>query len=667
VVPLRTTLLALGCATLASGCLSGRIEDVRGVESYVTHVELEGVHRFKKDELLAYLNIGESSRLPWRPKYPFSEAMLPIDAERILEVYQAYGYYDAEVISMVPYTKVGRTRLLGKHHGERRPGKTTINIVIREGAPTKVTNLQVHFPDGPPEGPKGAPPDPEASPQAIANASALREGDTFEIPKLNTSVQMLKGKLQDRGYAFAEVKESAVVDPGRDAEVDFDLRPGPFVRVGKIKIEGLVGVPEQYVRNEIDFAPNRRFSPALRARIEQSIYAMDVFQSVSVAIDDQPSGPGRVDLTIRVVESKTQSIKVGPGIGIDPVRWEERVTMLYSHKNLGHNLTRFDLRVTAGYAELPSLLRPEAHGPLLRIEPKFQQKGFLEQRTTWTLAPGFELGIWQGYQFYSPTLRMGPSRFFGRHVQLELTYNARFVDFFNVSPALYAPDSIVGRDFRDPYFVSYLEPELTFYFVNSILKPKNGAILSLLYDIAGLGGNFSFQKFQPTLRGYYTPHERVTLAARLALGFIFPFGPHAGAPIDMKLYLGGSDTVRGWGLRRLSPRVVDPMRPDGTCGQTDPRCRGVPFGGDTMVLGNFEVRVRAVDKLNVIAFFDMGDVRGGVASFSPKNWNYSIGPGLRYDSPVGVFRLDAGFRLNETDTSMGERVWAIHFGLGEAF
>jgi translocation and assembly module TamA len=85
------------------------------------------------------------------------------------------------------------------------------------------------------------------------------------------------------------------------------------------------------------------------------------------------------------------------------------------------------------------------------------------------------------------------------------------------------------------------------------------------------------------------------------------------------------------------------------------------------VLGNFEVRVRAVDKLNVIAFFDMGDVRGGVASFSPKNWNYSIGPGLRYDSPVGVFRLDAGFRLNDTDTSQGERVWAIHFGLGEAF
>jgi outer membrane protein assembly factor BamA len=667
VIPLRTTVIALSCATLASGCLSGRIEDVRGVESYITRVELDGVHRFKKAELLSYLNIGESSRLFWRPKYPFSEAMLPIDAERILAVYQAHGYYDAEVVSMVPFTKVGRTRLLGKHAGERRPGKTTITLVVREGAPTKVTDLAVHFPDGAPAGPEGVPTDLQARPQELANAALLREGDTFAIPLLNASSEQLKARMQARGYAYARVTESAVVDPGRGVEVDFDLHPGPFVRIGEIKIEGLVGVPEQYVRNEIDFAPNHRYSPALRNRIEQAIYAMDVFQSVSIALDDQPSRPGRVDLTIRVVESRTQSIKLGPGLGIDPVRWEERVTMLYSHKNFGKNLTRFDLRLTAGYAELPSLLRPEAHGPLLRIEPKFQQKGFLEKRTTWTLAPGFELGIWQGYQFYSPTLRMGPSRFFGRHVQLELTYNARFVDFFNVSPALNAPDSIVGRDFRDPYFVSYLEPQLTFYFVDSILKPRNGAILGLLYDIAGLGGNFSFQKFQPTLRGYYSPHERVTLAARASVGFIVPFGAHAGAPIDMKLYLGGSDTVRGWGLRRLSPRVMDPRLPDGTCGRSDPRCRGVPFGGDTMVLANFEARVRVVDKLNMIAFFDMGDVRGGVASFSPRNWNYSVGPGLRYDSPVGVFRLDAGFRLNETDQSQGERVWAIHFGLGETF
>ena len=46
----------------------------------------------------------------------------------------------------------------------------------------------------------------------------------------------------------------------------------------------------------------------------------------------------------------------------------------------------------------------------------------------------------------------------------------------------------------------------------------------------------------------------------------------------------------------------------------------------------------------------------------------STGPGLRYDSPIGTFRLDVGFRLNETDqTAFEKRIWAIHFGLGETF
>lgn len=659
--PSRLSPLALGGLLLLPAC-GGQLEDVRGVESYITKIELEGVHRFKKKEFIPYLNIGESSWLVWKPKYPYADAMLPIDAERILELYRAHGYYEAEVVSMVPVTKVGRTRLLGKHAGERRPGKTRVKIVVREGAPTKVETLTVRWPEGVPSGP----PDPKADPDTIEEAATLHEGDPFEIPELNASSELLKRRMQDRGYAFATVQESAVVDPGVGVAVDFSMHPGEHVKIGKITIEGLVGVPERFVRNEIDFAPGKQFSPALITRIEQTIYGMDVFSSVSIDPADQANPDGTVDLTVRVVEARTQSIKLGPGLGIDPVRWEQHGTMLYSHRNFGRNLTRFDLRVTAGYAELPSLFRPEAHGPLFRFEPKFQQKGFLEKRTTWTLAPSFELGIWQGYQFYSPQLRMGPSRFFGKHVELSLTYNARFVDFFNVSPALRASDSLLGLDFRDPYFVSYVEPELNLYFVDSILRPKNGAILGAVYDIAGLGGNFSFHKIQPTLRLYYTPHERVTLAARGTVGFMFPFGKHAGTPIDMRFFLGGADSVRGWGLRRLSPKVVlDDCDSTTSVGN---ECNGVPVGGQTMVMANLEARVRMFDKVSAAAFLDMGDVRAGVASFSPRNWNYSAGPGLRYDSPIGIFRLDVGFRLNETDQSRQEpRIWAIHLGLGESF
>ena len=298
--PSRLSPLALGGLLLLPAC-GGQLEDVRGVESYITKIELEGVHRFKKKEFIPYLNIGESSWLVWKPKYPYADAMLPIDAERILELYRAHGYYEAEVVSMVPVTKVGRTRLLGKHAGERRPGKTRVKIVVREGAPTKVETLTVRWPEGPPSGP----PDPKADPDTIEEAATLHEGDPFEIPELNASSELLKRRMQDRGYAFATVQESAVVDPGVGVAVDFSVHPGEHVKIGKISIEGLVGVPERFVRNEIDFAPGKQYSPALITRIEQTIYGMDVFASVSIDAADQANPDGTIDLTIRVVEART--------------------------------------------------------------------------------------------------------------------------------------------------------------------------------------------------------------------------------------------------------------------------------------------------------------------------------------------------------------------------
>ena len=75
--PSRLSPLALGGLLLLPAC-GGQLEDVRGVESYITKIELEGVHRFKKKEFIPYLNIGESSWLVWKPKYPYADAMLPM-------------------------------------------------------------------------------------------------------------------------------------------------------------------------------------------------------------------------------------------------------------------------------------------------------------------------------------------------------------------------------------------------------------------------------------------------------------------------------------------------------------------------------------------------------------------------------------------------------------
>lgn len=651
----------LGLALLTGGC-SRQLDDVRGSTAYIKDVEFEGVTRFKEDELLAYLHMGETTIWPWKDKFAYLPGNLPVDSARIVEVYKAHGYYDAEVVSITPSVRAGNVRLFARTPGERRPGKASIKVVVREGEPTRVRSLALVFPDGRPVGPTAA----RLTDDALRKRLALHEGEPFEIPRLNTSVDQLREALQDAGFAYAEVEEEATVAPGRGADVRFTVTPGPYVTIGTLRFEGLGDVPEKYVRYEVEFAEGKPYSPKLVRRIEDAVYGLEVFDTVTVERPPKPDGQRAIDLVVKVRPSKPQSIKLGGGFGFDPVRWDQRATMLYSHRNLGNNLTRFDLRVQAGYAELPSLLRPAEHGPIGRIEPRFRQKGLIEKKTVATLAPAFELGIWEGYQFYSPTLRAGLSRFFGRIVEAELTYNLRFVDFFNVSPTLKTEDNeVLGRDFRDPYLLSYIEPSLRVYLTDSVLKPKNGAIIGVVYDLAGLGGHFSFHRVRPSVRLYWTPHWRLTLAARAELGWIVPFGPRGGAPIDMRFYLGGADTVRGWGLRRLSPQVAPEECEGGELGETG--CRTIPVGGNTMILGNIEARVHATKMLSFAGFFDMGDVQSGINRFRASHLNYSAGPGVRLDTPIGTFRLDVGFRLNDTDYALGQKIWALHFGLGEAF
>ncbi|WAS91260.1 BamA/OMP85 family outer membrane protein [Nannocystis punicea] len=644
----RTIAACFAGAALVLGACAHK-EDVRGSTADITAIEFVGVERFKKKELLKYLYMGETSRLPWRQRFEFLEANLPIDAERIVAVYAAYGYYEAQVVSITPRRR---------HRRCRRRDAVTIRVEVREGQPTPVRSVRLEFPAGPPSGPR----DRRVTESALRKQIELREDRTFEIPALNRSVDHLQQTLQAAGYAHAEVKESAVVVPGSSADVRFVVRPGRFFRVGKLRFEGLGPIPERFVRNEVDYAPGRPYSPQLVRKVESAVYALDVFDTVTVHTRDGPQGTNKLDLVVEARPSRPQSIKLGAGFGLDPVRWEQRGSLLYTHRNLGANLTRFDLNARAGYAELPSMLNPREHGPIAKLDLSFRQKGLIEKRTTATLTPAFELGIWEGYQFYSPTLRAGLSRFFSRFVETEISYNFRFVDFFNVSPTISSQDTILGLDFRDPYFLSYIEPSVRLYLTDSVLQPKNGAILGLIYDLSGLGGDFTAHRVRPSLRLYWTPHRRLTFAGRIELGWIFPFGPRGGAPLDLRFYLGGADTVRGWGLRRLSPQVY----PVGcTPGEAD--CRSIPVGGNTMILANLEARVQVTDMLSAVAFLDIGDVRAGINEFRLDHLNYSAGPGVRLTTPIGTFRLDLGVRLNESEYAPDQQRWAVHFGLGETF
>lgn len=619
---------------------------VSGARYRIRNIHFEGNEALSDKQLLEHMNLSETRWFPLPDRHYFLEGLVPVDRRRIEDLYDAHGYYDARVVSITP-----------RYH--RRRDVVDLMVTIDEGAPTVVRDVAFRWPAGSP----GGPADRRATPRRIQAKCELMATQPFDVAELEACESAMRAALRARGYAFAEVDAHAEVDTDRRvAEVSFVLRPGRFVRIGGIRIEGLENVPEELVRVEVERFEGKPFSPRRLENIEKTVAALDAFSSVVVRTAEAPDDH-TVGVIVEVSEADFQSVNLGLGFGVDPRRWEQYGAARYSHVNLFGNLTRLDLRLKAGWGELPTLYRPDSQGPVIELEPRIRKKGFLERGLVWTAAPKLEVGIQPGYQFWSVQTEVGVSRFFTRFLQLGLSHRLRYVDFFMVDPDLDAQATILGPDFRDPYLVSLIEPDAHLYLTDRLIEPRHGVVLGVIYDLAGgiFGGQFDFHKITPEIRAYWTPiRRRLQLAARAQAGFIIPFGDEAAAPIDLKYYLGGPASVRGWGIRQLSP-VVQTCEIDGTCTQ-------IPVGGDTMVLGSFETRVRVWRQLWVVAFFDVGDVQPEPLTVRPAQWSYTAGPGLRLHTRIGVFRLDLGLRLNDQPERYGDQPrWALHFGLGEAF
>jgi outer membrane translocation and assembly module TamA len=188
------------------------------------------------------------------------------------------------------------------------------------------------------------------------------------------------------------------------------------------------------------------------------------------------------------------------------------------------------------------------------------------------------------------------------------------------------------------------------------LDPRGGYVASFHFETAGgpLAGDFRYNEVVAEGRTYLEIGTRAVWANRLRLGTI------AGAdsskiPFFKRYFLGGSTSLRGWGRYEVSPLSGS----------------GLPIGGRSMLESSTELRFRLTQKLNGVAFIDAGNVWVGDWQIGG-DLRYTVGPGLRYDTPIGPVRGDFGVQLNPIPGLLinGKpelRKWRVHFSIGQAF
>jgi translocation and assembly module TamA len=129
-------------------------------------------------------------------------------------------------------------------------------------------------------------------------------------------------------------------------------------------------------------------------------------------------------------------------------------------------------------------------------------------------------------------------------------------------------------------------------------------------------------------------------------------------PPDQRFYAGGSATIRGYRFQSVGPQFADYLAKGGVA----------PEGGVAVDAAGLELRQRVGAHYGFALFADVGAVSQSASPFGGA-YQFGIGAGPRYYTPIGAIRFDLAFPVQLPPSENGTRARGlqVYIGLGQAF
>jgi outer membrane protein assembly factor BamA len=162
-----------------------------------------------------------------------------------------------------------------------------------------------------------------------------------------------------------------------------------------------------------------------------------------------------------------------------------------------------------------------------------------------------------------------------------------------------------------------------------------------------------------TASGYIPIGEHLVFAAQLRFGRVFHLSDDSETYPNRQFFLGGVDTIRGFQQDALIPQdLADEIEEN-----PDIPAPEVLTGGDTFLLGRFELRFPLTGDLHAGLFADVGNLWTDPTEIDPIDLRPTAGLGLRIGTPVGPLAFDYGFNILRR-RELNEPFGAFHFSIG---
>ncbi len=583
-----------------------------GTKGAVNAVRFEGNTKFgdrilrkqmKTKGKTLYSFIDKSGRL--------DETQLEQDINAVKEYYQDHGYIDVEV------KEVRRVRA---------NGKLTLVVVLSEGPIYHVGKLSI-------SGEK------VASEKKIRALLKMKEGNIYSPKDVRDDAKKLTDAYGSGGYVDLKITPQGVPGGPGKIDVSYSIEEGQPSFVQRINIVGNTRTKDKVIRREVLIAPGDLLNSVRVETTKKRLDNLGYFSKVETYPEDT-GVTGRKDLTIQVEEKRTGSLNFGAGFST--------IDQLVGFVELTQG--NFDLLNWPGFTGAGQKFRA-------RIQFGSQRKDVVISLTEpYFLDRRLSLG---GQVFYSEADFLSSiysQRNYGFAIDLRkpitsflyanLSYRLETTELFNISNT--ASSALLleaGKATK-----SQITTSLVFDTRDNPMLSRRGQRVVLTPYVAGgpLGGNTQIYGFDLQASQYFHLWKDTILLFNGEVATVDTWGNGNLVHIYDRLFLGGSNDLRGFNFRDVSPRDIN----------------GEPLGGQSSARFTMEYTVPIIEKARAAVFYDTGFVNAPSWDFNTNHIVSDVGIGLRLDLPIGPIRIDYGFPIQKDINGGGGK---FNFNVGYQF
>jgi outer membrane protein insertion porin family len=607
-----------------------------GVKTRVSEVNFEGNTYFSDGRLRDVISTKQYSWFRYfGSSANYDENKVEYDKEQLRRHYLKHGFIDAQILGAdVQLAPNGDSFI--------------VTFSVSEGTQYSIADVAINVGES------------NLEPKPLQRVVKTGVGDRFDGTKVDRSVERITLEAAKQGFVFAKV------DPRVDRNADgntinltYDIVEGPRTYVERIDIVGNTRTHDEVIRREIKIFEGDAYNKALIERARRKLVGLDFFERVEIK-EEEGSAADKVVLVFEVAEKSTGSLSFSLGyssietvvgsVGLSERNlfgrgWNAKLNTKLSFKN-----QQLDFSFTEPYfMGLPISVGTDLYA---KRNDNQDASSYKSDQIGGALRVGFQLDEFSNVFF---------------KYQLERR-RISDIDVATSSPAIIAQG---GKSWKSALSATYTYSDL-----DNPQKPTTGWQAQLESEIAGLGGDTEFGKFEASAYYFYPLYEeQVVLKFEGNIGHIQSFGNDV--PLSDRFFKGG-DQFRGFASSGIGPMMTgnDGVNDSigaqtyaiGTVEMTFP-LYGIPegWGLEGAVFSDFGTVFNAVENTVLNGGPNCAGSVGynGPCSVFDKNaLRASIGAGVIWQSPFGPLRLNASYPILKESTDKTE--W-LQFSIGTRF